>query len=1296
MGLINTYNSISNEHSIIKASGKLKDILPNYDFKHTIFIKAGKRIDENYIVNDDDVLYCRTVPAEAATIGIIAIVTAVIAAGVGVGAAIYAKRQSEEAKKEFEKAQRDAQNLASAVQTLPFIKGAKNTSALGKTVQFLMGEMYNTPYNITEGFYSIDGRNGANSYYNAVLSCGYGNQKITEIFIGEETVKKDENGIHGLTTFAPGSLYDDKKSNRLEVRQAGEKMTLTNCNQKVVSTYSGAELKHEHGQDAEPVIVQAAENAQKIQVCIQFSCLRNYNSDDGEWEARTATVRPYWSNGEKHSDGSIIWHEFHFDGMGEDNSITINTNTTIRFVATKTFSPAESLGKPISIKVVKETAKAESGSQEDCALLWYQTFCYDAEKSTSEELVPCEPLEAELFNKCTRVAFRITASSSTDAVLDELHTIGTGYARVWNGSSWTTDKQPTRNPASWILEVLTSSIHSPSRYDDDEIDLNSLGALYEYCEENNFYTDTIICSEIKKRDIITNILSSVNADMILNNDGLLEFVIDKEEINPVALLNAENIKSITYAKEFNRKADGSKVVYTNRKNWQVDTFYAMLDGENYDYINDVCTDFAPSYVTEYEHAYKMAQRKLRQSQLMPREIKADVGLEGDYYPLYSTILLQLPELYQGLNSSVITSYQVENGLVKSITISDAVQFDSGKRYGIIIQTGNEIGSKILAEEVTSAPGKTRTLIIKYPFAEYSNYIAIGNHLSFGLLDSKGEFSKVTNTMKIYSIDPSGDEGYVLTLRDYNPAVYEYGGPIPAYKSNLTKKQAPNNTPTIDDINRVRQEMNTLQDTLIEAYQKIMMPIVVDADVKQAIFEIDKEGKTSSVQRITTNISCRQGNEDRDFVIGDVELPKGWTMAIVGNKITFSVGEGVKITSGQIAIPVIFRPVIEYDEYVDENGNVYVDENNQVYLENVLSSSSVTEIVYLSYFGLNEGVYLGPIAQVENIPDISNLNDYFTWSGTNRAVYAYTPEGYLLQGRLYKFVGNNKAWYWETDDNAEHIQAAISDVLGISNADLQNNNSKVYEYLDHLTTNSLYTQMIVANMAFIDALTSNKAFIDSITANNVFTNTLNARYLSVSMMEANKIKTQYLNVAEITAGLVKSQDLTAGNITVTGEINATSGTFSGREKVTGVFENSGLDILDGVQVWQESRISFLCTKWTKAEFISRFLKQRIEFINKYSYSYTTTYYYEKVGGFIKTDTRNLTVFCIQYIRENGKLADDRVVLLCHDASFNVYRAVLGDDIGELYSVSTADNGSYIYNISASKIANFNNTLRITLY
>ena len=63
-----------------------------------------------------------------------------------------------------------------------------------------------------------------------------------------------------------------------------------------------------------------------------------------------------------------------------------NTNKTIRYVATKNFTASESYGKNISIKVVKETAKAQSGTQEDCCLLWYQTFQYDAEKSSSNSL----------------------------------------------------------------------------------------------------------------------------------------------------------------------------------------------------------------------------------------------------------------------------------------------------------------------------------------------------------------------------------------------------------------------------------------------------------------------------------------------------------------------------------------------------------------------------------------------------------------------------------------------------------------------------------------------------------------------------------------------------------------------------------------------------------------------------------------------------------------------------------------------------------------------------------------------
>lgn len=226
MGLINIYNTVSNEHTTIKANGKLKDILPEYNFDKTIFLKAGNKINQDYKVTEEDIIYARVVPGSTAAIAVVAIVCAVVAVGVGVGSAIYAKQQSEEAKKEMEKAQRDAENLASATQQLPFIRGAKNKKALGNAVQFVMGDVYNTPYNITGGFYSIDGVDGINSYYNATFSLGFGKQKVTEILLGNETIKKNTAGINGVTAFDSTSMYYEGNSNVVEVRQPGDVLTL--------------------------------------------------------------------------------------------------------------------------------------------------------------------------------------------------------------------------------------------------------------------------------------------------------------------------------------------------------------------------------------------------------------------------------------------------------------------------------------------------------------------------------------------------------------------------------------------------------------------------------------------------------------------------------------------------------------------------------------------------------------------------------------------------------------------------------------------------------------------------------------------------------------------------------------------------------------------------------------------------------------------------------------------------------------------------------------------------------------
>lgn len=1071
------YDSVSNSNTTLKANGKLKDIFPELDFKHSIVLKAGNRLDGDYCCTEDDILYIRKVPGVVSTAAAvaIAITVAVVAVGVGVGAAIYANQKSEEAKIEMLRAQRNAANMAQQAQQLPFIRGAKNKKALGEAIQFVMGSVYNTPYNVTDGYYSIDGADGVNSYYNAVFSAGYGSQKITQLLLGNENIKQDNNGISGVNNFDSTSLYyDQSNSNIVEVRQPGEALTITDGNQKVSATYAGAELKHEYGQDAEPVIVQAAENAMKIQVCIAFSCLRQYNSDAETWQERTAVVRPYWSN-----DGGATWHEFYFAGT-TDNTFVKNSNKTIRYVATKTFSGAESYGKSISIKVVKETPKAESGSQEDCQLLWYQTYCYDATQSSSTDLVACTPLNAEAFNKVTRVAYRIIASDTTQNLIDELHAMTEGYAYTWNGTGWSSTKSPTRNPASWLVEVLTSDIHLPSKFNSNELYLPSFGALYEYCESEGFYCDAILTQSEKKLDIVEKILSLCNASLIINQEGLLEVVIDKEEQNPVALLNAENIVSFSFSKSLQKQTDGTKVTFTNRESWSIDTFYSMLDGGSYDYTTDTVETLAPDYVTTYQHAYKMAQRKQRQRQLQPREIRADVGSEGDWYPLYSTVLVQIPQLLQGLNSSVIRKVTTnQSGNITQIEISDLVEFVSGSRYGVIIQATNEFGFKIYSGEVTGT-GKTRTLTFSTPLSPSSNVIVpeAGNHLSFGLLDSNGQFSKVTHTMKIYGNEPNGKNGYVLTLRDYNEEVYSYGGPIPTYKSNITRPQAGNTPVTIDDINKLRQDMNVLQEDLINAYQLLEMPIVVDADVKSVIVETDEGGHATTAQRVETQITCRQGWEERPFVIDTINVPLGWTYEVVGGKVIFTISEGAEVRSGQFKIPVVYRPIVAYAQYEDENGNLYVDASDANYMELESSSSEYTYDVWFSYFGLSEGVYLGKITQLQDIPSICNINDYFVWGGADTDS-TLSVEGKFKQARCYKFIGLDKAWRWEVDDDVGHGVISMSDVFSIANADLQNNNSQAYEYLNHLTSNSIYTDLLIANSAFIQQLTSEVVAVGSL-------------------------------------------------------------------------------------------------------------------------------------------------------------------------------------------------------------------------
>ena len=59
MASIYIFDTVSNTSTTIKANGKLRNILPELDFKHSLVLKAGNRLDGEYECAPDDVLYVR-------------------------------------------------------------------------------------------------------------------------------------------------------------------------------------------------------------------------------------------------------------------------------------------------------------------------------------------------------------------------------------------------------------------------------------------------------------------------------------------------------------------------------------------------------------------------------------------------------------------------------------------------------------------------------------------------------------------------------------------------------------------------------------------------------------------------------------------------------------------------------------------------------------------------------------------------------------------------------------------------------------------------------------------------------------------------------------------------------------------------------------------------------------------------------------------------------------------------------------------------------------------------------------
>ena len=790
----------------IEAGRSARANFPGVNFDNAVLLINGRVSEPDTIIKDNDIVTLRQIPADLTEtpwwVATFLIPFGVFIQPIELG--IKAREQAAEAERELEKIKKLTN--APGIDNSPFLRGATNSLATGKSQPYFCGRNFLTPYLFSKPYYKISGTDGATQEVYNILEGGFKDIVLNKLGIGDTTIKtfNDATPQNGVFTIDSGIFANGV----LEVRQNGDAFTtLTELNKKVVSSVINREVAKEYkvtAGDDEYTVISLDPSAKDVDVCINFPYgLYTYN-DENDRVAAEVTITPEYS-----LDGGTTWTAFTFNQGGTASNV-FNRNETkaLRFVAHKDFTLANyqtlagNTQDCILIRV-RSNAPDDQKYRADAYVYFYQSVIFDPLKSSTPAgvlndsgaagLVDCLNVEERERGYSCVLGLKLVATTNNENKLSQINIIATSTARTWNGSAWSETKAPTRNPAAIALEILTSDVHPASKYADSEIDLDAFGAFYEYCESNDLYFDDIITQQQKKDAELQKIADVCGVAFYKDIYGRRSVAIDQAQENSLAVYNPQNIISLTNKKSFTRRTDALRIKYIDSTN---DTYkqntYTVTRLENGQPVtideNSIIKEIDAPGITRQPQIVKYARRLMAIDELRPVTATLKIGAEGVYFTPYGKISIQDPSINRDAQDAVVAGVTYQNGLLKKITLQNPVTFtDPLKLYGVVINTVNANGAVPLALKVTGT-GTTKELTVTttYSASQAAQPEAL-NAVSFGQLDNDGNFTNIAHDYVITRIART-DGGFNLDLQEYNEAIYD-PGTIPAYKPLV------NNTPT---------------------------------------------------------------------------------------------------------------------------------------------------------------------------------------------------------------------------------------------------------------------------------------------------------------------------------------------------------------------------------------------------------------------------------------------------------------------------------------------------------------------
>lgn len=811
------YKELSNKQTPIELQAGLtvQEALPDLDLENAIIVINGRIENCNYVLQAKDKVTIRLTPSGTTALIVVAIVAAVVAVGAGVVGGIYAynaREAAEKAKAELEKMKKLSNRPE--VDNRPFLRGASNTIATGANQPYIIGRHFFTPYLLSQPFYEITGADGIDQYIYTVLECGFNKQVLKKIAIDDVTIKTftdtaPQEGGYDLDTgiFAEGGKIEIAQDGGLltDIPALNYKVDSKTCNDEIPRDSEVSEGKKEY------LTYTLNPYAMSVDIAITFPYGLYAFDDKGDKIETQLTITPQYS-----LDGGASWQNFTFNNNGVQTNLFKRKISTqeLRYTAHKDFTAEhyqtlKANNQTVIYIRVRSNGNKDSAIKNDCYCLFYQTACFDPDKSSDTELVPCKIIEDRERAFCTILGLKLKASKINEEKLKKINVITQGIARTWNGTKWSEERTETRNPAAWALEIETSDSHPASKYKDSELDLESFGEFYEHCEEKGYKFDWVITQNVKKDDTLNHIMEATGACIYMDIYGRRSIAIDKPQENALAVYNPQNIISIQNKKTFSRRTDGLRIKYVNSKDdlYQEDTYLLMreVNGKPLEITPDsIIKDINITGITTFEHIVKHARRLMAIEALRPKTTIIEVGNEGVFYTPYSKILIQDDSLKIGIGKGyAITGTKWKSGLLKKIYTNEPLTFDPLKTYGIIVNCFTETGGQPVALKVEGEGTTTELTVLTKLRASADAKPDTGNLFSFGEIDIDGEFSKISTPYIISQIKRS-DKGFNLELVNYNEAIYD-SGKIPDYRSNITRKGSntvkpiPPNTITDEDL-----------------------------------------------------------------------------------------------------------------------------------------------------------------------------------------------------------------------------------------------------------------------------------------------------------------------------------------------------------------------------------------------------------------------------------------------------------------------------------------------------------------